>query len=744
MSRNGSPQNDTSCARILDDSFRSFWTFTATTFVASTLLFLVQPMFAKMALPRLGGSPAVWSTCVLFFQAALLLGYLYAHLTTRWLGARRQALLHIVVMASALGSLPLSLGDAAPTETTRPMWWLLTTLTARLGLPFFALSTMAPLVQRWFATLPVPSASNPYFLYAASNTGSMLGLLAYPLLIEPLWGTRMQTVAWAVGYGLLLVLTAICAVRLRRQGHDLPDVRSDGPTSWAQRARWTALALVPSSLMLGVTTHISTDLASIPLLWVLPLAAYLLTFMLVFSTRQWYSRTLVARVLPIVVFAALLSVAFQGQGPWLIPLHLAAFFVTALACHDALSRSRPAARDLTSFYLWMSFGGVLGGVFNTLIAPLLFTGVFEYPIALVLACFTRSSPEYRGGKIEPVARFVTIGAIPALVGAGVWVLGLAPSGIGLATTLLASSIVPAAMTVAANRRMPFNALAAIFVLALIVASGARSERGDVVFADRSFFGVSRVIEATDHSYRLLQHGTTLHGRQNLPAASTCQPKSYYDIRGPVGDLLARSGRRFDDVAAVGLGSGALACYASAGSRWTFFEIDPLVERIARTPSLFTFLANAPAPVSVAIGDGRKLLEATAPASFDLIVLDAFSSDAVPAHLLTREAMNLYMSRLRSGGIVTLHISNRHVNLEPVLGRLAIEQRLAALTNQDLDISAADLQDGRSPTQWVAVAEREAALDVLRAMPAWRPLDVRDGASAWTDDYSNLLRSIRWR
>ncbi len=476
----------------------------------------------------------------------------------------------------------------------------------------------------------------------------------------------------------------------------------------------------------------------------LPLAAYLLTFVLVFSTRHWYSHTFVARALPIVVLMALVSIAFQGQGPWLIPLHMAAFFVTALACHDALSRSRPAARDLTSFYLWMSLGGVLGGVFNTLVAPLLFNGVFEYPIALVLACFPRSSPGYRNGRIEPFGQFVAIGAIPPLVGAGLWALGQAPPGTGLATTLLASSILPAAMSAAANRRMPFNVLASVFVIALIVASGGCSDRGDVIFAGRSFFGVSRVLEATDHSYRLLQHGTTLHGRQNLPLTSTCQPKSYYDIRGPAGDLLARSGRRFDDVAAVGLGTGGLACYATAGSRWTFFEIDPLVERIARTPSLFTFLANAPAPVAVAIGDGRKLLEATAPASFDLIVLDAFSSDAVPAHLLTREALDLYMSRLRSGGIVTLHISNRHLNLKPVLGRLAIEQGLAALTNQDLDIPAADLQDGRSPTQWVAVAKRDAALDVLRAMPAWRPLEVRDGVSGWTDDYSNLLRSIRWR
>jgi hypothetical protein len=629
-------------------------------------------------------------------------------------------------------------------DHSNPIVWLLGTLALRLGVPFFALSTMGPLVQRWFSALPVRSASNPYFLYAASNAGSMLSLLAYPLVLEPRLGTRAQTVGWTAAYVVLIALVAGCAMRVRAIAPAPAETESNRSSSWRDRARWTALAFVPSSLMLGVTTHISTDLASIPLLWVLPLSAYQLTFVLVFSARQWVSCSLLARPLPVLVLVALLSIVFQSRGPWLIPLHLAVFFVVALACHDALAGSRPPARDLTAFYLWMSFGGVLGGVFNTLLAPLLFTGIFEYPIALVLACCARESPRYRGGAVEPLAQFVTIGVIPPLAVAGLWALGQAPPGLSLATALLASSIIPAAFSAMANRRLPFNALAAIFVIAFIVASGARSDRGDVIFADRSFFGVSRVLEATDHSYRLLQHGTTLHGRQNLPATSTCEPTSYYDVRGPVGDLFSRSGRVFDDAALVGLGTGGLACYAKAGSRWTFFEIDPLVERIARTSSLFTFLANARVPIGVSIGDGRKLLEAASPTSFDLIVLDAFSSDAVPAHLLTREAMALYLSRLRADGIVALHISNRHVDLEPVLGRLANEERLAALTNQDLDIPEADLRDGRSPTQWVVVARAKSTLDTLRAMPKWRPLEQREAISAWTDDYSNLLRSIRWR
>ena len=726
-------------------SYRTIrWLFVATTFIASTLLFLVQPMFAKMVLPRLGGSPAVWNACVLFFQTTLLAGYLYAHLSIRWLGARRQAVLHLLVMASAVGLLPLSLGDASPPGDGSPVWWLLRTLTIRLGLPFFALSTMAPLVQRWFATLPVPSAANPYFLYAASNSGSMLALLAYPFVLEPLWGTHVQTLAWAGGYGALLVLAAACALSLRRGSRELSEVGHAGTTSWRQRVRWTTLAFIPSSLMLGVTTHISTDLASIPLLWVLPLAAYLFTFVIVFSTRAWVPRIAVARALPVLVFCAMLSIIFQSQAPWLIPLHLATFFAAALTCHDALARARPPAQELTSFYVWMSFGGMLGGVFNALLAPLIFVGIFEYPIVLALACFARPSPQYRNGRLEPSGFFVATAVVPPLVAAGLWIAGQAPQGVSLAAALVTALIVPAALSAAANRRAPFNLLAVLCVVGLMVASGARTARGDVIFSGRSFFGVSRVVEGADHTYRLLQHGTTLHGRQNLPAGSGCQPQSYYDPAGPIGDLFLRSGRAFIDVAVVGLGSGGLACYASGGSHWTFFEIDTLVERIADDPALFTFLPNSAGRIDVVIGDGRKGIEAARPASFDLVILDAFSSDSVPAHLLTQEAVDAYLSRIRPGGIVALHISNRYLDLEPVIGRLAAERGLVALTNRNVNISEADALKGRMPSQWVVMARDETPLGGVRGIAGWRSLVQPPNLQPWTDDYSNLLRSIRWR
>jgi hypothetical protein len=302
----------------------------------------------------------------------------------------------------------------------------------------------------------------------------------------------------------------------------------------------------------------------------------------------------------------------------------------------------------------------------------------------------------------------------------------------------------AVFCVAANRRAPFNALAGLSVVALTGLFGVRSPEGQVIFAGRSFFGILRVVEAADHSYRSLLHGTTRHGRQNLPNQSACEPVTYYDSAGPVGDLFRRSGRHFADVAVLGLGTGGLACYAEPGSRWTFFEIDPLVERIARDASLFTFLPHSAGRIDIAIGDGRKGIERAAPGSYDLIVADAFSSDAIPVHMLTREAVDTYVSRLRPGGLLALHISNRFLDLEPVVSSVAAEEHVPALTNLDARFSPADAQRGRVPTQWVVLARVADSLTMIGAIPGWHPLAPRGGVPPWTDDYSNLLRSIRWR
>jgi hypothetical protein len=724
------------------------WLFVATTFTASALLFLVQPMFAKMALPRLGGSPAVWNTCVLFFQTTLLAGYLYTHLTTKWLGTRKQGVWHVALMLAPLALLPLTVGTGEPPAGANPVWWLLKMMAVRVGLPFLVISTMAPLLQRWYATLPVPSSSDPYFLYAASNLGSMLSLLAYPFVLEPAWGVRVQTLIWSVGYVVLVALTAACVFVVRKHGHQSPIVNSpaianrESPIGWSKRSLWVLLAFIPSSLMLGVTTHISTDLAPMPLLWVLPLAIYLGTFILAFGTRQIVPEKLIVRALPLLVLVAMASVAMRINAPKLIPVHLTTFFCCAMVCHTRLAKSRPSTSHLTEFYLWMSLGGMLGGAFNTLVATYVFDGIYEYPLVLALACVMRPSPAYGSGRPESWPRLVMGGAIPILMCVGLWGLGFVGKGVGLFTLLFLVGVVLTIVTSLTTRTAPFNALAG--ALALSIAAGLTGARGDVLFEGRSFFGVMKVIAAPDRSYHVLQHGTTNHGRQDTNAWSRCEPKTYFHPSGPLGQFLTAAGARLDSVAIVGLGAGTLACYAHEGSVWTFYEIDPLVEQVARDPKLFTFLANSRGAVNVSIGDGRLKLQHAPPGAYDLIVLDAFSSDSVPVHLLTREALSMYFSRLKPDGVVAFNISNRYIDLEPMLAAHARDEGLVALTNLDLNVSPEEMARGRSQSHWVLFARTEGPLSVIHGRPGWRTPETKTTVRAWTDDYSNLLNVLRVR
>ena len=477
------------------------WLFVATTFTASALLFLVQPMFAKMALPRLGGSPAVWNTCVLFFQTTLLAGYLYTHLTTKWLGTRKQGVWHVLLMLAPLALLPLTIGTSEPPSGANPVWWLLKMMAVRVGLPFLVISTMAPLLQRWYATLPVPSSSDPYFLYAASNLGSMLSLLAYPFVLEPAWGVRLQTLLWSGGYVLLIVLTASCVWMVRKHGALSPIVNESAihnPQStlgWKLRGLWILLAFVPSSLMLGVTTHISTDLAPMPLLWVLPLAIYLGTFILAFATRQIVPDRLIVRVLPVLVLIAMASVAMRINAPKLIPIHLAAFFCCAMICHTRLARTRPSTEHLTEFYLWMSLGGMLGGAFNTLVATYVFNGIHEYPLMLALACVLRPSPAYGTAQPESWPKIIVGGVVPVALCVVLWAFGLVGEGVKLFTLLFVVGVVLIVASSLATRTAPFNALAGALALSIVI--GLTGARGDVLFAGRSFFGVMKVIASED-------------------------------------------------------------------------------------------------------------------------------------------------------------------------------------------------------------------------------------------------------
>jgi hypothetical protein len=782
--------------------------FAATLFTSAVLLFWVQPLVGKMLLPLLGGTPAVWNTCLLFFQAALLGGYAYALALTRWLGPRAQVLLHVALLAAASLSLPVALSEAtgagAPAGGS-PVGWLLWSLLATVGLPFFALSASAPLLQKWFASTRSASAADPYFLYAASNAGSLAALLGFPLLFEPNWTLAQQGRGWAYVYGALLLLVAACGLavwkQFRASGSEsrVEDEGARGTTatgegdvnwpdagdadegasltrnpepgtrnlSWPRRLRWTLLAFVPSSLVLGATTYVTTDVASVPLLWVVPLALYLLSFVLVFARRTAASWRVAARLLPGAgVLLTLVYLSGATEPAWfLIFFHLLFLFAAALTCHGQLAEERPAPRHLAEFYLWLSVGGALGGFFNAIVAPLVFDSIAEYPLVIVLACFLR--PAYRAGRsrllglkfyerqdetqseetAEEGARAVWKDlAYAAGAGALVLLLALAARRVDFNLVEKVALVIGVPLLLlhhlTAHRPLRFTlGLAAVMLAGLFV--GGRT--GETVYAERNFFGTLRVsLEESGETLRLY-HGSTLHGRQYTDPARACEPLSYYHRKGPLGSVFEAfeaSPSTAPAVAVVGLGAGTTAAYARAGQRWTFYEIDPTVVEIARGPQFFTYLTNcAAAPVDVVLGDARLRLREAAPNVYGLVVLDAFSSDAVPAHLLTREALDLYLSKLAPGGLVAYHTSNRSLNLERVVGGIARDAGLVARVFND-GVYEPDIQ--KEPSEWVVVARRPEDFGALAEDSRWKPLDeTTRRLEIWRDDFTDIISVFKW-
>ena len=599
--------------------------------------------------------------------------------------------------------------------------------------------------------MPHRSAKDPYFLYSSSNFASLLALLSYPAIIEPSLRLADQSRMWTWAYGLFAALVAACALSLRssaRQGlvHEEVDSSTTATTAastaapaltWPLRLRWLAYSLVPSSLMLGVTTHISTDIAAVPLLWVVPLALYLATFMLVFARRPLVPARGLSRVLPFPVLVTLVSMLFVNNPWWLIFLHLATFFMAALLCHYRLAATRPAPRHLTEFYLWMSIGGVLGGLFNTLAAPLLFNGIVEYPLMLAAACALRPSPAFRRRSPESWEVLVGLPVMVLIASAVLWALGL--FGSVFLPTLIGFFMLTWLVGLAfSNRPTLFGILAAAAVL--IFTLGPSQNDRKVIYAARTFFGVHRVVE--DGPFHRLQHGGTMHGLQRRDSMDTCVPNSYYAPSGPLGQVFNAVGQRFKRVGVIGLGSGGTVCYGRPGQQWTFFEIDPTVERIALDGRLFTHLSKTHAAVDVRLGDGRLLLAEAAPASFDLLILDAFSSDAIPLHLVTREAIDLAFSRLRPDGVLAFHISNRYLDLAPVLGAIARDTGLDARVNYDGGVTPAEQRQGKQPSRWLMMTRTAEAMGPLASDTRWRAVQSA-GTVAWTDDFSNILSVFMW-
>jgi hypothetical protein len=766
-----------------------------TLFASASLLFWVQPMMAKMLLPLLGGTPAVWNTCMLFFQAMLLAGYAYALAVSKWLTLRGQVFVHALVLLSTALTFPILISEEAVRSVPRegnPSLWLLWSLLTTVGLPFFAVSTNGPLLQKWFAETREASSGDPYFLYAASNAGSLLALLSYPLLVEPKLTLGGQSRLWSLGYALLLALLAACAFaalrrRAKRAGTELhnaaidagesraaeTDIDTSSPRqadntkvenlddaevetldeaqvetlSWRRRLRWVALAFVPSSLMLGVTTYFSTDIASLPLLWVVPLSLYLLTLVFAFARRQIFKPRTLARVLPgVALIFVLVYLSGATQPIWLLLFsHLFFFVVAAMACHALLAADRPGVRHLAEFYLLLSVGGVLGGIFNALVAPTLFKTTLEYPLIIVLACLLlpRRHDAAEAAHDTPRERWLDAG-IPAGIALLTLLLALAVNRFKFDWVQSLALVVGAPLIISylfKNRPVRFAlALGAV----MLGSSFHVNLNRHTLLAERNFFGTLRVTEDAGDRMHWLYHGTTIHGRQSLALDRHCEPLSYYHREGPLGQVF----KTFDaklanaNVAIVGLGTGATATYTRPGQSWTFYEINPAVVGIARDPAYFTYLSYCvAAPVEVSLGDARLQLQNAPPAHYALIVLDAFSSDAIPMHLMTVEALDLYLSKLAPGGLVVFHISNRSLDLHPVVADLARARSLVCL---GFDDTARNQPGGKEPSQWVVMARRPEDVQTLAADPRWQPLEGRPERPVWTDDFSNIVTIFRWR
>lgn len=723
--------------------------FTATIFLSSALLFVIQPIFAKMVLPLLGGAPAIWITSILFFQVVLLAGYAYAHWGPERLGNRRHAIMHLALLAGAALALPVGVPGGWVPDESRPVIWLLALLTVSLGLPFFAMSASGPLLQRWFSATRHPYAADPYFLYRASNAGSMLALLGYPLLLEPLASLGDQGAFWSIGYGLLFVFAAGSAYLLLRYPaapQELsPDAnaRSEARIGWTRRLRWVALAFVPSSLMLGVTTYLTTDIAAIPLLWVVPLSLYLLTFILVFGRKSLVPTRIAVRIQPFILIpVALLFLLRATRPPLLLLAHLLAVLAVGVVCHGRIAEDRPAAGRLTEFYLWIAVGGALGGFFNAVIAPVAFDNIIEYPIALVLACLLRPGPgksgqvrAWRWDLLLPVILLVlmlTVFAVFDRPGTAQPIVKLAALG-------------TAALVVFSFAERPLRFALGMTAMLIAGAFLPTDQPASVLYASRTFFGSQKVVQQQDTGIRRLVHGNTIHGAQSTKPGMRREPLTYFHRGSPIGEVFGELGSGFSSIGVVGLGTGSLACYSTGSQLWTFYEIDPEIEHIARDANLFTFLNDCEPEARVIIGDARLSLRDAQKDVYDLLVIDAFNSDAIPLHLLTKEALDLYLDKVAEQGIIAFHISNSYVDLRPVLRQLADDAGMLARVAVDRDLTMRQrVEEGKAPSIWVVLARSPAALGTLADDPEWGTPGAQSGVGLWTDDFSNLLSVFRWR
>ncbi|APE27539.1 spermidine synthase [Aurantiacibacter gangjinensis] len=720
------------------------WLYTLIIFSGSFLLFLVQPMVARMALPQLGGAPNVWNSAMLVYQALLLAGYAYAH----WIGRFaliKQGLIHLAVLGLGALTLPVALADIAPPQAGYEALWVPWLFLLTVGPAFFAVSAQAPLIQRWYAAHP--DAGDPYSLYAASNLGSFAGLIAYPLLAEPLLPLGAQSLYWAIGYGGVLLLVAaavasrrgIAAPAHKTASHAAADVAPDGKTI----ALWLALSAVPSGLMLSTTSFLTTDIMAMPLLWVIPLGLYLLSFTIAFARNRALAQVLVVLAPIILLIDGGLAMFAAGRANLLAAIiSVVLLFVTAVALHSRLYTLRPDPAHLTRFYLVMAAGGALGGLFTALVAPLVFDWTWEHPLLILAAAALVPLDVWKRllGRLSiapNTLRIALIVGIFVLFNAALLIYQRteAVRVLGAAEGAMLLVLLTAAIAMMVRR---WSYVAMTFALLVGLGGLANLQTSFEGARERSYFGIYSVQEQADGDV-LLMHGTTIHGIQRS-GADALEPTAYFGRESGVGLALENAGSVVGSqarIGVVGLGIGTLACYRQPGQDWTFFELDPEVLRYSERGD-FTFMSSCAPNADIVVGDARLELQALPANSFEVLVIDAFSSDAIPLHLLTAEALAVYDNVLTEDGVLLMHISNRYVRLEPVVARLAETSGFYAMQLS----SEADMAHDLYSSNWIALSASRAPLDRLSTTGAWRLLAPPEGP-VWTDDYASILPYLVW-
>jgi hypothetical protein len=738
-------------------------TYTAAVFFSALLLFAVQPMFTRMVLPQLGGSPSVWSIAMVFFQTMLLAGYAYAHWLSKSVRRIAPVAVHLAVLVAAGLTLPLALAAGwgePPASGTE--FWLLGLFTISIGLPFFALAANNPLLQAWFVNTGHEDGKDPYFLYAASNIGSFLALLSYPILIEPIFAVQTQSRLWSIGFVVLTLLIAACGVLLLRAPAK-PAATDEAPAtpkpSWLAIGRWIFLSAVPAGLLVAVTAQISTDIGAAPLMWVMPLSLYLLTWVLVFARRPAFSQSFMLLLQPLAIAGVVALLLTSGYVPLLpnLAAHLLTFFVITMACHGELARSRPHAAHLTAFYVALSFGGMVGGLFAGLMAPHTFSWVAEYPILVVLAVLCRPAfagrpPAQRLFPALEIERHINRWFWPVAVIAALGLILPAFFGFQIVYAdtdkLWAVVLTLAGLSILFMRDPRKSALLVAVALAVIRLYPTEEGRSDTL---RSFFGVNLIYETYDHHFRVIKHGSTLHGAQRLltadnkPPQGKPEPLTYYHAKSAMKQTIdavrARKGGPIR-VAIVGLGAGSLVCWIEPNENWKVFEIDPTVIMAARDPKRFTFISSCKPDIPIVLGDARLTLAKEPDGAYDLIIVDAYSSDAIPIHLATREAMAIYKAKLAPQGVVTMHISNRHLELQSVVVGIAAANDMKAFVYTN-DNEEEDEDNYIFGSDVVIAARAPEDIGALNGAPTWVETAPTPGLRTWTDDYSNIVGAY-WR